>query len=180
MEKKEVIQTYLFCADSHYLAARLLFMSGLIPVALENAALAVEFYLKCLLKLNNKSDGITHDLKKGFKELKIKFSDSINTFIQHLEESSAGKKYPDSWNGSKNWTFEIDKLDLIIVNLRNPIIEMSNSEKDIQDLLLSAFSKEKIMINIQLAYESPNYHHILVKGNEEINNFKFYKHKDAI
>lgn len=58
-------------ADNQYISARLGFMHTLYPVALQNTSIAVEMYLKCLLKLKGETRKFGHDLLQGFKTAKI-------------------------------------------------------------------------------------------------------------
>lgn len=170
---QEILNKFLTIADHHYLSARLLNMYGLYIVALHSAATAIELYLKCALRLQDKDTKIRHDLSEGFKILRIDLDDQDKEFIKELENAYK-KKYPDQWEKVVTWKEELDQLDSITCSLRNYIHSIVDGQLQSQDTLKIIKEGDNFSPKISAKYGTLKWQDIFFRANKYYSQFKSF------
>lgn len=169
----EIVNKWLFMADSHYLSGRLLFMTGLYHVALHNSATSIELYLKCADLLFNK--GVLrkgHDLKQRFNDFKIVLPPTLDTFIAELEDSYRNK-YPDAWSGDVMWKDRLFELDTLVYQFRNYIVDRLSDFRGAMDLLRIARDYGHFDDSISPKFGTLNLKDVFYRSNNRATSFKF-------
>ncbi|MDX9970341.1 MAG: HEPN domain-containing protein [Candidatus Gracilibacteria bacterium] len=170
-DPNEIVNSWLFMADQHYLSARLLFMHSLYPVAMHISATSLEMYVKCLLQLKGHDHKITHNLRKGLDDLGIKRDLEIEQFLADLEKSYKDDKYPDNWAEDVYWKDELDILDNTVVIIRNEIHKNTSDRSKVQDLLKIVQNKGFLMPNISEFYGVLPQKDIFLRSNRHWTKF---------
>jgi len=176
MEKGQKVNQLLGMADFHYLSARILFLHILYPTAWHTSATAVEMYFKMVLFLKGNQDTrrYGHNLAKIVKETGIKLDPEAKKIMSDLEKSYKGKKYPDSWESDVIWKDDLDRLDILVRQLRNLILEQIPIEekKSIQDILKILTKRNSLMPEVATRYGTANLNSFSL-ANQSFHKFKF-------
>lgn len=120
IEQAEVCN-WLYKADHHYLAARLLYLHGLLFAAEENAGFAIELILKTACNKRGVDYRLGHKLTKLWKAAKppIKLDEGYLDYLSKLEKALYNR-HPDSdsWDSGHAADDRFDALDLLYLKLR--------------------------------------------------------------
>jgi len=171
---QQILNKWLTLGDHQYLAARLLMIHGLYIIALPNAAMAIEYYLKCAMQLKDKEDKkIKHELTKGFKILGLSLDESDKKFIKALEKSY-DNKYPEKWGENPKWEENLEELDNLVVSLRNYIHSIANGQLKIQDTLQAAKNGDNFSPSIAARFGTLEWKDIFLRANRYFGHFKFF------
>jgi hypothetical protein len=120
---------WLYKADHHYLAARLLYLHGLLFAAEENAAFSIELLLKCACKATDVRvpKATSHQLTKLWDLANPPFDldSSFSAYLTKLQ-NALYSKHPDekTWQTGRSANDAFDPLDFLYLNLRKWVTEL--------------------------------------------------------
>ena len=161
-------------ADNQYISARLGFMHTLYPVALQNASIAVEMYLKCLLKIKGETGKFRHSLLEGFKQAKINLAPDMKELVENLQNAYERDKYPDSWEERDViWADNLDRVDELVCQIRNLIIKTAGKIDSVTDYLKVIKTKGFIFADAAGRYGVLTLKEAFIRGNNAFTRFKF-------
>lgn len=161
------VYNWLYKADHHYLASRLLYLHGLIFSAEENAGFAIELMLKtfCVLR------GVAYRDKQHclleiweIAQPKLLLDDEYKKYLARLERSLI-TRHPDTWGQpGRTGNDQHDAIDLLYLSLRKEL----DSELDgnrVQTELDQAINKQSLFSNVVSRHGSWDLNDILFRSN---------------
>jgi HEPN domain-containing protein len=158
---------WLYKADHHYLAARLLFLHGLIFSAEENGAQALEYLLKCTCKVKKIPFlGLKHKLNSLWKlaGLPMILDEGYVEYLEKLQKVLYSK-HPDNWNEGRKGSDDYDKLDFLYLKMRNHVVELIPDNERLKTELDLAKDGEQMIINVIDRHGSWSLSEILKRSN---------------
>lgn len=157
---------WLYKADHHYLAARLLFLHGLIFAAEENGAFALELLLKCACKTQNIKFKKNHNLRTLWKLTNPPFvlDEGYNEYLANLH-NNLYQKHPDEWSKGRKGDDAYDKLDYLYLKLRQWAVDIIPADERLKTELDLAKEGEQMFKNVIDRHGSWSLSEVLKRSN---------------
>ena len=166
------LRNWLYKADHHYLAARLLYLHGLLFVAEENAGFAIELILKCACK-KQKVDFSSkrHKLIELWPLAKppINLDEGFMKYLEKLQ-TALYNRHPnaENWDSGHKANDQFDALDLLYLKLRKWLIEIISDETGIPTEVDLGKKEESFFSNVVTRHGAWSLATILKRSNTRI------------
>lgn len=166
------LRNWLYKADHHYLAARLLYLHGLLFAAEENAGFAIELILKCSCKKQGVDFSTTrHKLIDLWSLSKPPFNldEGLSQYFKKLQ-AALYTRHPDAenWKLGRKANDQFDALDFLYLKLRKWLVEIISEDPGILTEVDLGKKEESLFSNVIARHGAWGLGTILKRSNGHI------------